>query len=145
MGILNSRCVYEYVKTLGLPYEGGYSFTPTVVGDIPIPEITGQNQETLSKIEDKVKAVIAVKAKSADTGGLEADIDNLVRDLYGLPAENVTPMPQQIPAEEEELQPAAQARQERGQVALNMRSRRYAPPQPVEEFNGSCHSSLMVA
>ena len=83
LGVMNSCYVSELLTTLR---GGDYHIYPEYVRNIPIPTATTKQQKS---IIDKVDKILAAKKAdpNADTSALEAEIDELVFDLYGLTPE----------------------------------------------------------
>jgi len=67
---------------------------------VPIPQITDENKDIASAIESKVNQIIFLKQQNltADTSELEAEIDDLVYDLYGFNTEERTYIENQMEA-----------------------------------------------
>ena len=89
LGILNSKIVWYFLKSICVIRNGGFiEVKPQYFEQIPIPEIT---DEIKSVLIDKVDQIIALKKSdpSADTSALEAEIDRLVYELYGLTEEEI--------------------------------------------------------
>ena len=57
----------------------------------PYPEIDSLNQPLVSMIDDIVKKILTTKKTehSSDTTSLEAEIDRLIYELYGLTEEEI--------------------------------------------------------
>jgi len=89
LGVLNSNLgnylIREYVTKLDT---GGFMMQKTFVEKIPIKVPTNMQEET---IVNGVNQILSLKKQdpSADTSALEAEIDGLVYDLYGLTEEEV--------------------------------------------------------
>jgi len=84
-GIFNSHLMRFYL-TLLLSSEEEYTYgSKYTFSYVPIPQITDENKDIASAIESKVNQIIFLKQQNltADTSELEAEIDDLVYDLYG--------------------------------------------------------------
>ena len=55
---------------------------------LPIPSITASDRQKLTRLVDRILKAKEADAK-ADTSALEAEIDRLVYDLYGLTEEEI--------------------------------------------------------
>lgn len=88
--ILNSKVIYFFMcqmaSNLG---EGAFRWIKQFIERLPIPKITPQNQELADKITDRVKQILALKEKDANTQQLEKEIDALVYQLYNLTDEEI--------------------------------------------------------
>ena len=86
-GYLNSKFSQKWIKENCPELQGGTrELSKIYFENIPIPQITPTNQALATQIETLVDKILALKKESpkADTGDLEAQIDELVFDLYGL-------------------------------------------------------------
>ena len=85
LGVMNSK----YASVLLTNNRGGdYHITPEHIRNIPIPSATPAQQKPIIALVDKILA--AKKADStADTSMLEAEIDRLVYQLYGLSEDEI--------------------------------------------------------
>ncbi len=89
LGLLNSTPVFYFFKMF---YAGGglgstgIRYKKTFIKKLPIPQITPQNKHLAEQIENLVDQILQRKKqdKRADTKHLEAQIDELVFELYGL-------------------------------------------------------------
>ena len=89
LGILNSKIVWYFLNSICVVRSGGFiEVKPQYFEQIPIPEITDKIKTVLI---DKVDKIIAFKKSdpAADTSALEAEIDRLVYELYGLTEEEI--------------------------------------------------------
>jgi adenine-specific DNA-methyltransferase len=89
LGILNSKIVWYFLKSICVIRSGGFvEVKPQYFEQIPIPEIS---DEIKSILTDKVDQIIALKKSdpAADTSSLEAEIDRLVYELYGLTEDEI--------------------------------------------------------
>lgn len=89
LGILNSRVVWHFLKSICVIRSGGYiEVKPQYFEQIPIPEIT---ETEVKQIEEKVNQIISIKSEdsAADTSSLEQEIDQMVYQLYGLTEEEI--------------------------------------------------------
>ena len=87
LGILNSKLIAYWVKNNVHQYGStGYRLSNQYVEQIQIPETTPQNKNLAKQIENLVDQILQLKNqdKNADTKHLEAQIDELVFELYGL-------------------------------------------------------------
>ena len=88
-GVLNSKLFTYIFKAFyaggGLGAEG-YRYKKKFLIETPIPKITPLNQGLATEIETLVDKILTLKKENSksDTGSLEAEIDELVFDLYGL-------------------------------------------------------------
>ncbi len=60
---------------------GFYEIKPMHIQELPIPQIPQSKQKPFEKMVDKIQAF---KAEGKDTGDLEAQVDLMVYELYGL-------------------------------------------------------------
>ena len=85
LAIINSKVAFFYLKEKypASSYNQGTTFTKDMINNFPIPNATPEQQQVLA---GKVEAILSAKANAAaaDTSRLEAEIDELVADLYGL-------------------------------------------------------------
>ena len=96
-GVLNSKIIQFYFPLIATDLgEKGNRYFKQFVELMPIPKITSTNQALATQIETLVDKIIALKKENpgADTAnhakdvtGLEAQIDELVYELYELTAE----------------------------------------------------------
>src|ERR1035437_749416 len=89
IGILNSNAVFQYFK-LGSVIWGkdGIKWFGSYFDNIPIPKINYEQQIPIIKIVDQI--LFTKKSDtSANTSALEAEIDLLVYELYGLTEEEI--------------------------------------------------------
>jgi hypothetical protein len=83
--VANSKAVEYFMKAVSPSKQNNYfEYKPAYITQIPIPKATKQQQQAL---EQMAKAVMAAKAKGEATQALEAKIDDIVCQLYGLGAE----------------------------------------------------------
>ena len=88
-GVLNSRLITWYVQnTAATTGMGLTEWTVVMVERIPIPRISASRQLPIIRLVDRIIEAKASDA-SADTGAEEAEIDQLVYELYGLTAAEV--------------------------------------------------------
>jgi adenine-specific DNA-methyltransferase len=90
LAIINSKLI-SYVKTKGSTSAKKDDFTQLTLNDIreiPIPNVDGKVKKTLIQL---VNSILTAKTNTpaADTTALEAEIDKLVYELYGLTAEEI--------------------------------------------------------
>jgi adenine-specific DNA-methyltransferase len=90
LGVLNSKLIFVWLYYRGKRKGDMLELTARPLSEIPIPDIdTPKNQETAIQIETLVDQILEAKKynKDADTTHLEAEIDELVMDLYQLTPE----------------------------------------------------------
>ena len=93
LGVLNSSAIWFYAKhsfsSMGDTENGGrLRFFTQFVYELPIPAASSHQSKAISAIVDRILA--AKKADpSADTSALEAEIDQMVYQLYGLTQEEI--------------------------------------------------------
>lgn len=86
LGLLNSTLVDFYLKNVASTKQNGYfEYKPVYVSLLPIMDFHSTN------FEFKVNQILELKkaAPNADTSALEAEIDQLVYELYGLTEEEI--------------------------------------------------------
>lgn len=83
VALLNSKMGWWLISRFCTQIQNGYQLIWEYLGKIPVPK------QLPSELSDKVDAIIAAKKvdANADTSALEAEIDDIVFDLYGLTAE----------------------------------------------------------
>ncbi len=89
LAFLNSSVVWYFLTNICVIRSGGFiEVKPQYFEQIPIPELSEKNKSVLT---DKVDHIITIKKSdpSADTSFLEAEIDRLVYELYGLTEEEI--------------------------------------------------------
>jgi len=89
LGLLNSRLLWWLIQRTAASKQGGfYEFKPMYVSTLPIPDLPQKNKTPLVTFAEKA---LAAKAKdaAADVSALEAEIDALVYDLYGLTRDEI--------------------------------------------------------
>jgi len=84
LGILNSRLLNIYYKF----HYSDKNVKPIYLLDLPLPEVSNDNEEKITKIVNEVLSLKEVNS-SADTTTLETEIDQLVYELYGLTDEEI--------------------------------------------------------
>ncbi|GHT61136.1 hypothetical protein FACS1894109_19480 [Spirochaetia bacterium] len=85
LGVLNSK----YASVLLSNLRGGdYHIYPEHLRNLPIPNVQGKEQQSIIALVDKILAA-KVADPQADTRGLEAQIDKMVYNLYGLTMEEI--------------------------------------------------------
>ena len=94
IAFLNSNLIlfaFRYYYSGGGLGGKGIRFKHTFMENIPIPPITSSNRHLAEKIETLVSQILTVKKADpqADTTALEAEIDSLVYELYGLTEEEI--------------------------------------------------------
>jgi len=91
-GVLNSKpCAFvfkRYYSGGGLGEEG-YRYKKAFMMALPVPLVSDDNSATVRHIEEIVEKVTEMKKQNpdSDTSTLEAEIDELVYELYGLSTE----------------------------------------------------------
>ena len=84
LGLFNSRFINYYFKMTST----NTNITTSEINSIPIPVNPGQEYQLISSLVDRI--LTAKKANpQADTNALEAEIDQLVYELYGLTDEEI--------------------------------------------------------
>ena len=89
MAILNSKVAFWFISKISTQMRGGwYSFESKYIKYIPIPDISNFLK---NKINSSVEEILRLKkeAPKTDTSSLEAEIDQLVYELYGLTDEEI--------------------------------------------------------
>jgi hypothetical protein len=89
LGVLNSRLADFFIFNISSTKRGGYfEYKPMYVDQIPI---INPDEPSREKIEKKVKSILSAKKEnpSAVTTELEAQIDRLVYEQYGLSEEEI--------------------------------------------------------
>ena len=88
-GVLNSSIVAWYKRHISLNTGMGLSrWVKFVMDRIPVPEASEGDRQAIAGIVDEILTTKAKRA-DADTSELEAQIDGIVYDLYGLTASQV--------------------------------------------------------
>jgi hypothetical protein len=90
LGILNSKVLFFYYRNAFSIYRGGYlRFFTQYLEQLPIA-VSGSNPLE-NEVMEKTNELIELKksAPGADTTALEAEIDQLVYELYGLTEEEI--------------------------------------------------------
>ncbi|WP_420878629.1 Eco57I restriction-modification methylase domain-containing protein [Roseivirga pacifica] len=89
LAILNSKVTNWYITKTSTQMRGGwYSFESRFIKSIPIKSASDNRKK---KIESKVDQILSLKKENpqADTSALEAEIDQMVYELYGLSEEEI--------------------------------------------------------
>ncbi|WP_300435440.1 Eco57I restriction-modification methylase domain-containing protein [Christiangramia sp.] len=89
MAILNSKVAFWFISKISTQMRGGwYSFESKYIKYIPIPDISNTLK---NKINSSVEEILRLQKETpkADTSSLEAEIDQLVYELYGLKEEEI--------------------------------------------------------
>ncbi|WP_414549914.1 Eco57I restriction-modification methylase domain-containing protein [Anabaena sp. CCY 0017] len=89
LAILNSSLMWWFIQQIAASKQGGFfEFKPMYVSQIPIATATEPQRILLEKL---VKQILTAKKSDtqADTTALEAEINQLVYQLYGLTAEEI--------------------------------------------------------
>ena len=89
MGLLNSKVVWYFLKSVCVVRSGGYiEVKPQYFEQIPIATPSDKQH---TEIETLVTQILEAKKKDpkADTSKLETEIDQLVYELYGLTEEEI--------------------------------------------------------
>ena len=89
MAILNSRTVLFFYAHIASTIRGGYlRFKRLYLEQIPIPPATPAQKAPITAL---VNQILAAKAadRTTDTNELEAEVGQLVYELYGLSAEEI--------------------------------------------------------
>jgi adenine-specific DNA-methyltransferase len=88
LGILNSKMGWWLISKYCTAIQNGFQLIWNYFGQIPIPAFAGIISESITIIVDKI--LLAKKTNPlADTITLEAEIDRLVYELYGLNEEEI--------------------------------------------------------
>jgi hypothetical protein len=85
VGILNSTMGWWLISKYCTAIQNGYQLIWKYLGQIPIPNSTNPQNEII----DLVNSVISAKKQNEDTSKLEAQIDQLVYQMYGLTEEEI--------------------------------------------------------
>ncbi|QOV24365.1 class I SAM-dependent DNA methyltransferase [Anabaenopsis elenkinii] len=89
LAILNSKITQFYIKQIAATRQGGFiEFKPMYVSQIPIPTATKKQHKLLEQIVEQILTVKQADPQ-ADTTPLEAEIDQVVYQLYNLTAEEI--------------------------------------------------------
>jgi len=89
IAILNSRLGDYYVRSLGVIRSGGFfEYKPMFVKQLPVPKVPKSEQQPFIDI---VRGILSMRKTNpeADISKLEAEIDKLVYELYGLTPEEI--------------------------------------------------------
>lgn len=88
LGILNSKMGWWLISKYCTAIQNGYQLIWEYFGKIPIPSYSDVTPNTIARLVEKI---ISTKKTDppADTSGLEAEIDRLVYELYGLTEEEI--------------------------------------------------------
>ena len=89
LAILNSKVAGYFMGLISATKQGGYfEYKPVYIAQIPIPPATPEQKAPITAL---VNQILAAKAadRTTDTGELEAEVDQLVYELYGLSAEEI--------------------------------------------------------
>lgn len=89
LGVINSHLTLFFYINITTSIRGGYlRFIRQYMEQIPIPKAATESKNEIIKL---VKELLAIKQRNqkADTSALEAEIDQLVYQLYGLTAEEI--------------------------------------------------------
>jgi hypothetical protein len=89
LGLLNSKVVWYFLKTICVLRSGGFiEVKPQYFEQIPIPPIKDTDKKNLNSLVDQI---ISAKKKDpiADTRAFEKQIDQMVYKLYGLTDEEI--------------------------------------------------------
>jgi adenine-specific DNA-methyltransferase len=89
LAVLNSKLGDYFIRSLGVIRSGGYfEYKPMFVEQLPVPIITEAGEKPFVKLVDRILAAKKTDP-GADTSDLEAEIDQLVYQLYGLTPEEI--------------------------------------------------------
>jgi hypothetical protein len=89
--IINSKLAIFYIKTkyASSSYCGGISFTKEMINNLPIPDISFEQRQSITALVDQI--ISAKRANpSTDTTELEKQIDRLIYRFYGLTKDEIT-------------------------------------------------------
>jgi len=84
LGILNSKIFAYYLKTQPIKSGGFRQMSVNSISKFPLPQ---ENKKLESEIAGKVTQLLKAKLKNEEIKSLEAEIDDLVFDLYGITEE----------------------------------------------------------
>ncbi|MBG8556099.1 type IIG restriction enzyme/methyltransferase [Hymenobacter guriensis] len=88
LGCLNSKVVWFQTSQICISIRGGYQLLFDNFKNISIPTATPEQQSEIAALVEQVLAAKAADA-TADTAGLEQQIDTLVAALYGLTEDEI--------------------------------------------------------
>ena len=89
LSILNSDLIDWYFRLIGVERDGGfYEYKPMFIERLPIPLIPDSQKQPFTHLVDQILASKAAEPL-ADTSDLEAEIENLVYQIYGLTEEEI--------------------------------------------------------
>ncbi|WP_289181785.1 hypothetical protein, partial [Helicobacter japonicus] len=91
VGILNSKPITFWLRHKGKMQGNNYQINQEPLLNIPLIEITKQNEKNANQIIALVDEILKLKAKDStfDTSKLELQIDKLVYKLYDLTDEEI--------------------------------------------------------
>ena len=82
LAVLNSVIGDYYIKQLGVSRSGGYiEYKPMFVGNLPIPEVTEEQQEPIKKLAENI---IANRLKGTNVIALEKELNDKIFKLYDM-------------------------------------------------------------
>jgi adenine-specific DNA-methyltransferase len=88
LAIINSKLI-SFTKTKGSASAKKDDFTQLTLNDIRQLRIPEPSTIQVKRIEDNVDKILSLKAQGQDTSELEAKIDAMVYELYGLTEEEI--------------------------------------------------------
>ena len=89
LALLNSSLIKYYLQSKASQKAGGYfSYSSKVLNDTPIPDLIRLEESGVNEIAKKIEE-LKKENPAANTSSLEAEIDRLVYELYGLTEEEI--------------------------------------------------------
>lgn len=95
LGLLNSKLLDFYIRRVSTPLRGGFfRYFTQYIEQLPVRRINlrlSQEKEAHDRVLGLVNKILAAKRAdpAADISALEAEIDQLVYQLYGLTSEEI--------------------------------------------------------
>jgi hypothetical protein len=91
LGVLNSKVLWYFIKNTSNAYNNNYYYFKTkYLESFSLPICSPENQEPIAERVRAVLKAYRTTGPSASTKQLEADIDELVYELYGFSASEIT-------------------------------------------------------
>ena len=88
LGLLNSSLFWFFIQNTGYILRGGYfTFKTNYVSPFPIPKYTKIDSTLLSKVENNVESIMALKAKNGNKSQIKLlikEIDKVIYKIYNL-------------------------------------------------------------
>jgi adenine-specific DNA-methyltransferase len=90
LGFINSKLPIRYIKEKysASSYNTGINFTKDMINNLPLPGISAEAKAEIVGVVDQILAA-KTQNSTADVSALEAEIDHMVYDLYGLTAAEI--------------------------------------------------------